>query len=1467
MNLFALLVRNQRFVFAFAAMAVLMGLAAYGTMARQEDPSFPYRVGTLQVVYPGATAQQIEKLITEPLEEALAQVEELHKVSSISRDNVAIVTLQLADNIYATDTAWDRVRRAVDRAEREFPQGVTDIELEDRRMEIPSVVLSVTGSDDPIVLADAAEELKQRLLSLPYVSRIEINGAPENELIIEIENTTLNRLGINRQQLVSLLQQRNQLIPGGLINLGEQFIRINTASDLQSVEEIGQLPLTLNNGQKIPLHTVANISFQPSYPLEAQTFHNGKRAVSLGIINVRGQTDTIAFGKILRSKVAELQNEFRPLKIQETFFQPDYVASRLTSLQFSLLLSAGVIALVVLLALGWRTGILVALVLPVVALITLAVYNLGGGILHQIAVIGIVISLGILVDNAIVIVESIETYLRQGKARSEAVNLAIKQLAKPLFSSTGTTIAAFIPLLLSKGATADFTRGIPVMIMLALIVSYIISIVVLPLVAFYWLKPGKQKQVPGSQWIADKVISLNTHFPWFPLIAVIALLGFSFSLAPYVKMEFFPGADRNQMMVDMELPAGTPVSHTLAISERLERQLQARHDVTSVMRSVGMTGFRFYYNLGAAPSAPNRARLMVNTTEPKANQNIIDWIEDTVQYQMPEAVLIAKGLGQGPPVPAPIEIRLHHPNPDVLFQATQTTMAALHRVEGTRKIRTNQDLGVPEIALSIYDHAAEELGFTRSQLASEVFSQTRGLASGEFRYSNNPVTMRVRSVSGDKTALTSIPTMYLYQTQDGLNQQGQPVPLESMASLTSHWAPAEIHHFNAALTVKVLSELQPGAAFNQVMNNFRQELQHTPLPKGVTMSVGGESEGSGDANKAIVKTAPLGMMALLFFMMLQFNSFRRVAIILTTIPLAAIGILPGLVLSGQPFGFQPLLGVIALIGIVVNNAIVLVDVVDSELKAGANLNDAVNTAIQQRTAPILLTTATTILGLLPLALSESTLWPPMAWAIISGLAMSTVLTLVVIPSLCRLLLKKQLSFANVNRITSPKVSTMAGILIASALTYGLATPNIAVAATPLTLPAALERVGNNYLIKAQQQKSIAADQSWQASKRQAFFPKLTLGAEQAWRDDESSVAFPVGEIVTTENSAFVANAKIEQPLFSASNQIDHVKSQEQRYQSSLHEQTLVTQRIQYAVIQHYIAVQKMANSLLEQQALYHALQEREIISEQQFKQGKRLKSDLLQLAANSHSVEKAIVSLQQNHGVQIERLNQLLLTTVNASEIVNIGSQQLEQMINISGIQNLLTKEHLQSVLDNPCRIHPQCHQLQATLNATRFQKQAVSNTRLPEFNLVLQHQVSEGYTFVSESDSMVAINMQWQPFAGGAIHKQKQALAANQAALQQQLLDLKSNINVDIQDTLAQWQISNASKRLVISSLAASEERLRIVRKRFDQGFHTLDDLLDAEADFSRDRTQVANADLDRLLAAARWLKISGLGFESWLK
>ncbi|MFP6790142.1 MAG: efflux RND transporter permease subunit [Thalassolituus sp.] len=999
MNLFGYIHRYKRLILALTAMFMLLGIASWLTMARQEDPSFPYRTGTIRVVFPGVSAEQIEKLITEPLEEQLAEVEELRRVKSTSRDNVAIFVVELLDRIYDTNAAWDRVRRAMEKAEQDFPKGVVEYVLEDRRMDIPAAVISIVGTADILELAHQAEILKRQLLAVNGVSRIEIEGDPEKELRIDLDSAILSQLSINRDQVVAAIQVHNQIIPGGVVRIGDHALRVDTGSDLQQKSDVESIPIRLATGQYIPLSAIAHIAFVAREPSAAQTYHNGMRSVSLGVYAKRGQVDAIVFGEQIRQRIDAVSADYQPLEIVETFFQPDYVADRLEGLQFNLLGSILIIAITVIAALGWRNGLLVAGVLPVVAIIVLALYNLGGGVLHQIAVIGIVISLGILVDNAIVVVESIVQELQAGRSRREAVESAFEQMAFPLFTSTGTTVAAFIPLLLSKGGTGDFTRGIPVMIILSLLVSYVISVLVLPLVAERLVGIPKHDNQRWIKKISDKLIYISRYKAKLALLLVVGVMALTIMAFPLLKLQFFPQADRNQVVIDMTLPGDSSLERMAEVSADVEQKLLARDDVVGVMRSVGMSGFRFYYNLLATIDSTNSARLMVNTRDMAANQAVIDWITHDIQTALPEATIIAKRLGQGPPTPAPVELRLQSDEPSSLYQAADQVLAILNALPETTMIRSDKDSGLAELSVNIDKTIAQELGVRRDQVAASLFGQTRGLDAGEFLYSDDPITMRVRSAAGDLTTTAELSGQYIY------NATGQSVPLDAVATLKSQWTSAVIRHYKGIPTVTIHSELMPGAAYNTVLKKVFAALDENPLPGAVTLQLGGDAEGSADANRAILKSVPIGVMLLLLFMLVQFNSFRRLTIILATIPLAAVGIIPGLVLSDQPFGFQSLLGVIALIGIVVNNAIVLLDVVDARLREGADIDSAVAQSIDARTAPILLTTATTVLGLLPLAFSASTLWPPMAWAIISGLLMSTLLTLIVIPVLCRMMLK------------------------------------------------------------------------------------------------------------------------------------------------------------------------------------------------------------------------------------------------------------------------------------------------------------------------------------------------------------------------------------------------------------------------------------------------------------------------------
>lgn len=996
MNLAVLM--RPRLIGLVVVMLSLLGVASYLTMARQEDPSFPYRSGMITVVYPGAMAEAVERLILEPLSDELSQVEEIEHFTSTARSGVALLSISLEDAIYDTDPAWDRVRQAMERARLEFPDGVGQMSLDDRLIDIPAVILAVRGDASLVKLTAEAERLKRQLADLPGLSRIDLEGDVDEQITIAIQDPELQRLGITPAYLAELLARRNQVIPGGFVEAGGKRLGILPNSEFASLDALRATQIPLPDGSSVPLAAIAEIWRGPQEPMQPHAWYDGEQAVLVQLTAQRGQVDAIRFGENLRERLELIRSDFEPLQIDEMFFQPDQVEQRLDGLESNLIGSVLIIVSVVLLGMGWRMGVLVAAMLPLVALISLGLYDIGGGILHQIAVIGMVISLGILIDNAIVMVENIQDRLNRGESSRQAVGGGVRELVGPLGASTATTIAAFMPMLLAEGGAADFTRGIPVMIMITLVVSYLLAITVAPLLAGRFLKPTASSRGDAMEAWGARLGRLTTSAPRRVIGFGALVVLISMALTPFMKMQFFPNADRPQVVVELYMPEGTDQQRTQTVAAELERQLRERPQVLSVHRFVGSAGPSFYYNLMRAPEAPNRARLVVETTDLAATSGVIHWVRERVAETMPELDVIASTLGQGPPRAAPVEVRLYHHDDRQRIAAAEQVFTFLKQSEGAVDVRHDIDLGVPVLEVNVDDALAQRYGLTRADVARTLFTQSLGFTAEQYRQELDPIPLVLRSRDGTQQSLEQLMSAQVF------NAEGEGVPLTAVARLDASWQPASIRQRDGVRLYTVTAGLEEGYSFSQVLDSLDAKLAETPLPAGTRLELGGDSEGSDDANGALFTTAPIGILLLLFFLLLQFNSFRRVGIILLTVPLASVGVFPGLVLSGSPFGFQSMLGIIALVGIVVNNAIVLIDVVDQRLAAGVGISEAVADAVTRRTRPILLTTATTIAGLLPLAFSASTLWPPMAWAIISGLLASTVLTLLVVPAVCRLTL-------------------------------------------------------------------------------------------------------------------------------------------------------------------------------------------------------------------------------------------------------------------------------------------------------------------------------------------------------------------------------------------------------------------------------------------------------------------------------
>jgi len=993
------LLNYQRLLGMVVTMLCLLGIAAYSTMPRQEDPSFPYRAGMITVSYPGASAEAVERLVLRPLTDELRQVEELDFSFGTARTGVALSRLKLRDHIYDTDPAWDRVRQAMERARQDFPDDVGQMTLDDRLIDIPAVVIAVGGSPSVTELSKVAERLKQNLSDIPGISRIELEGDADEQITLALDDAALFRLGISPKRVLDTLAQRNQTIPGGFVVVDGKRLSVLPNTEFADIDDIRATPIELPDGSQVPLAAAAEVWRGPAEPRQPETWFDGERVVLLSIIMEEGSTDAIRFGERIRERVEQVRGDFEPYEIREMFFQPDKVAERLVNLAWSLVLSVLIIVAVVFTGMGIRMGLLVASILPMVALISVGLYDLGGGVLHQIAVIGMVISLGILIDNAIVIVENIQGHLDEGMRRLDALKQAVGELAGPLGASTGTTLAAFAPLLMAKGGAADFTRGVPVMIMLTLSVSYLLAISAVPLLAARFLKPRRNVQGDRLIGLARFLGGLVFRYPGRLIILGAGLVTISLSMTPFMAQQFFPNADRPRVIVELYMPEGTDQARTAEVAERLERAIRTLPEALEVHRFVGFTGPAFYYNLQRSPQSPNRARLVIRTPTLADTTDLIHWVRNEVAVSMPEVDISAGILGQGPPRTAPVEVRVYHADDATRTRATEQVLSALRRIEGTVDVRNDLDIGVPSIAINVDDATAARYGLSRADVAQSLYGQSFGAVAERYRQEDDPIPMILRSREGTSLSLSRLLSVNTY------NDRGDAVPLSAVATVETTWEPAARYLRNGVRVNTVSANLEDGYSFSQALDGLNAALENQPLPAGTRLEMGGDAEGSNDANTALLKAAPIGMLLLLFFLLLQFNSFRRVGVILLTVPLATVGIFPGLVLSGSPFGFQSLLGVIALVGIVVNNAIVLLDVMDRELERGRAIRDAVRTAVERRTRPILLTTATTVAGLLPLAFSSSTLWPPMAWALISGLLASTVLTRLVLPAVCTKLIK------------------------------------------------------------------------------------------------------------------------------------------------------------------------------------------------------------------------------------------------------------------------------------------------------------------------------------------------------------------------------------------------------------------------------------------------------------------------------
>lgn len=990
---------------------ILVGLQAFFSLPRSEDPGFVIRVALVTTYFPGASPERVEELVTDKLEKAIQEIPELDFISSQSKTGVSVIYVNVLERYKEMRPIWDDLRRKVERASRDLPDGVSGPFVNDEFGDVFGILLGLTGEGyDYAELKEVADQVRDQLLRLDDVAKVEISGDQEERVFVEYNNARLAELGLSPRQLRSILESRNIIIPGGSVVVGPERIALEPSGNFESVDDLSRAIISLPGRQElVSLGDLARITRGYIDPPEAMMFTNGVPSLGLAV-SLREGGDISRLGVEVEALLGRLRTAY-PIGVdfEVLNFQPRTVDGKVQEFVVNLLQAVGIVMIVMLVMLGLRTGLVVASLIPTTMVLSFLVMSLLGIGLDQMSLASLIIALGMLVDNAIVMSESIMVQMAAGRPRTEAAIRSAHELRIPLLTSSLTTAAAFLPIFLAKSSTGEYTAPLFKVVSIALLCSWLLALTVTPLLAVTFLKvkakPSETRYDGAFYRRYRAVLLVGLRRPWLALAGVVGLLFLAFMGMGRLPFLFFPPADKATFTAALEMPLGTSIERTeevaRSVNDFIGEELRVSEDrprgVINWGTWVGEGAPKFELSYNPEPPSPNYAFMLVHTTSREDLLELIPDLEAYAQESFPDLDVTIHPLGLGPPIEIPIEVRVSGEDTETLFGLVDRVRSHLRSIPGTKSVRDNWGMRTKKLVVRIDEARALRAGVTNEDVAVSLQTVLTGIETTQFREKDEVIPVTLRSVAADRHDLGKLETLNVYSQANGTS-----VPLLQVADVEVEWEPSRIYRRDRLRTVTVESDVQSdttaAAVTAQVAPWLQDESKRWDL--GYVWELGGENETSTKANQSIVVNLPLVGLIILMLLVWQFNSLVKPLIILLTIPLSLIGVSFGLLVAGQYMGFMPFLGIISLAGIVINNAIVLIDRIEIEThQNGLPPAKAVIEAAQRRLRPILLTTATTVGGLLPLWLGGGAMWEAMAVAIIFGLLFATGLTLGVVPIL------------------------------------------------------------------------------------------------------------------------------------------------------------------------------------------------------------------------------------------------------------------------------------------------------------------------------------------------------------------------------------------------------------------------------------------------------------------------------------
>jgi len=1019
-NLVRAAVANRQVVYVLLSLLVMLGGWSLLTMPRREDPKITIRQGLVLALYPGATAAQVEAQVARKVEQRLFARAEVKKAktTTTSRPGLFVANVELEDGVRRPDEFWAMLRHDMNEARAlDLPPGVVGPIVDANFGDVAAVLLTVRGPEGrygPRELATFLDRIEDAVRRVPATAKVRRWGEQPEEVAVTARPGRLAQYGVTAGDVLAALAARNNVFDAGAVDAGAAALRVRPAGLFRAEAEVASVEVPTRRsgaagGAPVRLGDLAAVERRYADPVYAARV-DGAPAVLMSVEMQEGR-NIVRFGADLETALDSARRLLPPdLVVERVADQPTQVRHRVLDFGREFAIAVVAVILVTVLLLPLRVAAIAALAIPATVAVTVAALHALGIELHQISFAGLVVALGMVVDDAIVIADNYVELLDEGVARPEAAWRSASDLAGPVLGATLTIVASFLPLgLLLPGTVGEFIRALPFTVAVALLCSFGVAMFLTPLLCLAFIKtglrphaaageaaPARRRRTPLDVMQAAYERAMAWAMPRPRLTLALAALSVAAgaALLGTRPQRFFPPAERPQFVVDVWMPEGTRFAATDSTVARLAAALRRTPGVAQVGAFVGGSAPRFYYNVEPEFNVPNFGQVVVNTRDMHATPALQASLHAPLARLAPEATVLVRQLEQGPALKAPIEVRLAGEDPATLRALADRAARVLEAAPGSEYVRTDWREDQPGLALALRRETAARLGLTEADVARQLGLGFDGAPASTFWEGARRVDVRLRFDSASRAGPADVGDAYVTAPATGAR-----VPLRAVADVRAEWAPSRIVRRNGVRTVSVLAYAQPGVLASTVLAAARPGLEAIALPAGYRLAYGGEVENQGEVQGPMAVALSVSLLAIFLILVLQFRTVRHPLVIMVSIPLALFGSALGLALTGNPFGFTANLGLTALTGVVVRNAIILVDYALARRRDGEALDLAALDAGRRRLRPIFLTTMAAAVGVVPLIASGSGLWSPLASVLAVGLVCSMVGTLVVVPVL------------------------------------------------------------------------------------------------------------------------------------------------------------------------------------------------------------------------------------------------------------------------------------------------------------------------------------------------------------------------------------------------------------------------------------------------------------------------------------